>query len=167
MSVALGKFVDRLKSCSHDYNELRSMLNRLDITPSDLFTVKEDISFDEDTVTGIDVAIDHLLKVRTEEATAMCKKILESWKMPNGDRSGSGHFHSIPGDTTPVVYVREDLFQEVYPLFNDVVNDVRNSFDCPCHGGIGWKECTIQCTIDGINRSYGTKFNRWSDGMLK
>ncbi len=168
MALSVGDFVGRLKSCSNiDYDELRGSLNRMDITPADLLSVKADIVFNEDGVIGMDTAIDHVLKSRTEAAIAVHKKILESWKMPHGLRSETKHYFSLPADTNPIVYVREDLFDDVIGLFNDVVNDVRNSFDCPCHRGIGWRECSIQCTISGINRGYGLDIKRWSDGMLK
>lgn len=169
--LAIKQYVDALKSDKERYTQLKKKLDPLFITPSDIYAVRKQVSIDPATLLErIDEVVACVLRVQTHNDIAKCKLFLSRWGVEDLPCTACSRSHVTqctlaPGN--PIIYVPIDLFDQVQAKFNDVVNDVRSSFRCPCHGGVGWKECSVQCTIDGISRVHSVRLRRWVPEMLE
>jgi hypothetical protein len=167
-------FVASLKEDPKVYEILSTKLGARHIKPTDVYAVRDKVSIDPATIVDrLDTEIiPTIIKHQTEEMTDVCTRILETSIFPNASFLPPAHdavnksMITTILDGNPILYLPTHLFEEFVDWFPEVYNDIRCSFGCSCMGGIGSKECTSNCVINGINRLYGTTLRRWVSEMV-
>lgn len=156
-------FLEKTPTYAEDFEKLK----RLSITPFDVYERRNEVDIDVALFHAqLDVIIDRVVQNQTSQTTRLCDMILS-------DHQSESRFcklcpfrncsFNVKGN--PVLYVPKNMFTRVKYEFRHVISDIRGSFDCDCHGGVGQDCCDYDCVVRAISTSQDTRLRPYIPEM--
>lgn len=159
-------WLELIKQNPH-YGGICLKLKRLSITFFDVYERRNEVNIDAVAFCNqLDKIIDCVVQHQTHQITNLCEMIL---------RNHQAHSHycdlcpftncSFHIKGNPVLYVPKNMFLRVKQEFRQVISDIRGSFSCKCHGGVGQECCNYDCVVRAISTEHNTRLRPYIPEM--